>query len=191
MLMLKRLGAYIIDCIILFFIITLINVFIPVNGDINKLSNKLLKLSDDYIEEKISVEELRKQNEDINYEISKATYVSSIASIGVYLLYFVVFQAYNNGQTFGKKIFKIQVLKSDNSLVDINTLLIRCLIPYDILVNFILVILILFVSKPLYINISNVLNFAHMIIMVITLFMMMIKSRGIHDVLAKTKVEQV
>ena len=105
--------------------------------------------------------------------ISKETYISTVVSIVIYILYFVVFQAYNNGQTLGKKVFKIQVVKNDDSMVDINTLLIRSLIPYGILVNFISLVLILFVGKGLYNNISTILSNTHLIVIFITIIMMM------------------
>ena len=82
-------------------------------------------------------------------------------------------------------------IKENGGRADVNTLLIRCLIPYGILVNFILIILILFVSKSLFLNISNILSNLHMIIIFITLIFMMIKSRGLHDYLAKTKIVEI
>jgi len=187
----KRIGAYMLDCIILFFAITLVNLFIPVSAETTEISNKMVDLMNDYIEEKISLEEFKKESSDLNYKLSKQTYISTVASIVIYILYFVVFQAYNNGQTLGKKLFKIQVVKHDDSMVDINTLLIRCLIPYGIFVNFISLVLILFVGKGLYNNIYTILSNAHLIVIAVTVIMMMIKSRGIHDYLAKTKIEQV
>lgn len=191
MIFLKRILAYLIDCIILFFVITVVNLFIPVNGDAIEMSNKLTSLMEEYVSQEITAEEFNEQTLDLNYKITKATYISSITSIVIYILYFVVFQAYNNGQTLGKKLFKIQVMKQDDSKADINTLLIRSLIPYGILVNFILVILILFVGKSFYMSANNILSNIHMIVIFATLVMMMIKSKGIHDYMAKTKVTEV
>ena len=191
MMFFKRVLAYLIDCIILFFAITLVNLFIPINGSAMEASDKLTELMSEYIEQKITVEEFNEETQNINYTITKGTYISSNVAIGIYILYFVVYQGYNNGQTFGKRLFKIQVLKEDDRQVDINTLLIRCLIPYGILVNFILVVMILFVGKSFYINASSILNSIHTIVIFVTLFMMAIKSKGIHDYLSKTKVVNV
>jgi len=187
----KRILAYLIDCAILFFAITVLNLFIPVNSRALESSDKLTELMSQYMEQKITIEEFNEETQELNYIITKGTYISSIVSIGVYILYFVVFQAYNNGQTFGKKLFKIQVLKENDRQVDMNTLLIRCLIPYGVLVNFILVVMILFVSQSFYINTSSILSSIHTIVIFITLVMMAIKSKGIHDYLSKTKVVEV
>ena len=191
MMFFKRVLAYLIDCIILFFAITLVNLFIPINGSALEANDKLIDLMGEYTEQKITIDEFNEQTQNLNYTITKGTYISTIASIVIYILYFVVFQAYNSGQTLGKKLFKIQVLKEDDKQVDINTMLIRCLIPYGILVNFILVVMILFVGKNFYINASSVLNSIHTIVIFVTLFMMVIKSKGIHDYLSKTKVVEL
>ena len=184
----KRILAYLIDCTILFFAMVLVNLFVPVFGDIEELNARLTTSMDNYTSGEITMDEFAEKSNDISYDLMKATYISSIAGIVVYILYFVVFQAYNNGQTLGKKWLKLQVVKTDNNNVDINSLLRRSLFPYGILINFILVILLLFTSKSVYLNINTILSNIQIIIIFITLIMMFIKERGIHDYLANTKV---
>lgn len=184
----KRILAYLIDCTILFFAMVLVNLFVPVFGDIEELNARLTTSMDNYTSGEITMDEFVEESNDISYDLMKATYISSIAGIVVYILYFVVFQAYNNGQTLGKKWLKLQVVKTDNNNVDINSLLRRSLFPYGILINFILVILLLFTSKSVYLNINTILSNIQIIIIFITLIMMFIKERGIHDYLANTKV---
>ena len=184
----KRILAYIIDCVILFFVMLVVNLFIPTFGDVEELNTRLTTSMESYTSGELTVDEFLEESEDISYDIMKATYISSIAGIIVYLLYFVVFQAYNNGQTLGKKWLKLQVVKTDDSNVDMNSLLRRSLFPYGILVNFILVIALLFASKHAYLSINTILSNIQMIIIFITLIMMFMKDRGIHDYLANTKV---
>lgn len=187
----KRILAYLIDCFILFFAMIVVNLFIPISGNVNELNTRLSDVMNKYMAEEISIEEFTEESEDISYDLTKATYISSIAGIVVYILYFVVYQAYNNGQTLGKRWLKIQVVKNDGSAVDMNNLLVRGLIPYGLLVNFILVIAIMFFSKNMFLNISHILGNIHNIVIFVTIIMMMIKSRGIHDYLSKTKVEEI
>lgn len=184
----KRILAYIIDCVILFFAMLVVNLFIPTFGDVEELNTRLTTSIESYTSGELTVDEFLEESEDISYDIMKATYISSIAGIVVYLLYFVVFQAYNNGQTLGKKWLKLQVVKTDDSNVDMNSLLRRSLFPYGILVNFILVVALLFASKHAYLSINTILSNIQMIIIFITLIMMFMKDRGIHDYLANTKV---
>lgn len=184
----KRILAYIIDCVILFFAMLVVNLFIPTFGDVEELNTRLTTSMESYTSGELTVDEFLEESEDISYDIMKATYISSIAGIVVYLLYFVVFQAYNNGQTLGKKWLKLQVVKTDDSNVDMNSLLRRSLFPYGILVNFILVVALLFASKHAYLSINTILSNIQMIIIFITIIMMFMKDRGIHDYLANTKV---
>ena len=184
----KRILAYIIDCVILFFAMLVVNLFIPTFGDVEELNTRLTTSIESYTSGELTVDEFLEESEDISYDIMKATYISSIAGIVVYLLYFVVFQAYNNGQTLGKKWLKLQVVKTDDSNVDMNSLLRRSLFPYGVLVNFILVVALLFASKHAYLSINTILSNIQMIIIFITLIMMFMKDRGIHDYLANTKV---
>ena len=155
---------------------------------LEELNTRLTTSMESYTSGELTVDEFLEESEDISYDIMKATYISSIAGIVVYLLYFVVFQAYNNGQTLGKKWLKLQVVKTDDSNVDMNSLLRRSLFPYGILVNFILVVALLFASKHAYLSINTILSNIQMIIIFITLIMMFMKDRGIHDYLANTKV---
>ncbi len=184
----KRILAYIIDCVILFFAMLVVNLFIPTFGDVEELNTRLTTSIESYTSGELTVDEFLEESEDISYDIMKATYISSIAGIVVYLLYFVVFQAYNNGQTLGKKWLKLQVVKTDDSNVDMNSLLRRSLFPYGVLVNFILVVALLFASKHAYLSINTILSNIQMIVIFITLIMMFMKDRGIHDYLANTKV---
>ena len=190
-LFLKRVGAYLLDCTILFFALILVNLFVPTFGNISELNERLTDMTDKYMAHEITAKELTEESQDINYDISKATYLSSIAGVVIYILYFVVLPVYNNGQTLMKKVFKIKVLKTDDSKVDINTMFLRCLLPYGILMNLVLVLLLLFVSKSLYLNINSALSTIHMFLMIITIIMMATQKRGLHDYIANTKVEEI
>jgi len=187
----KRIGAFLVDCTILFFALTLINLFIPTFTDVAELNDRTMDITNKYINEEITQEKFIEETNEISYQLQKGTYLSTIAGIVVYILYFVVYQAYNNGQTLGKKLFKIRVCNKDNQLLSINSLIRRCLIPYGILVNFILAIMILILSKDLYVTLNVILSNVHMIILFISIIMISVKGRGIHDYLANTIVEEI
>ena len=187
----KRCGAFLLDCLILFIVLTTITLFVPTFGNVEGLTEETFEIMEEYVNEEITKDKFIEESNNISYELSKGTYLYTIVGIVIYILYFVVFQAYNNGQTLGKKVFKIQVLKIDDELPDKNCLLIRSLIPYGILVNFVLVVAILFVNKDIYLNINTILNNIHMYVIIISVILMFIKGRGIQDYLAKTKVEEV
>ena len=51
---------------------------------------------------------------DNSYQLSKETGLTNIVTIVVYVLYFIVYQMYMNGQTIGKRIMKIRVVKNED-----------------------------------------------------------------------------
>lgn len=187
----KRLGAFFLDCTILFFALTFINLFIPTFVDINDLNDRTMEITEKYINGEVTQEKFVEETNEISYLLQKGTYLTTITGIVIYILYFVVYQAYNNGQTLGKKVFKIRVIKMDDNIPTINTLIRRCLIPYGILVNFVLAILILVLNKNIYNTVNVVLTNLHLVVLGISILGMLIKRRGIHDYLANTKVEEV
>ncbi len=190
----KRIIAYLIDCFILFVVLTILGLVIPTFGNINEINNELEEVLNNATnitnDEDVANEQIEKLN-NLSYDLAKATYLTTVVGIVVYILYFVVYQARNNGQTLGKKLMKIRVVKNDGTVPDINTLIKRCLIPYGILINIILLILLLIISKASYISISSIIQEIHIGVLLVTIIMIVVKGRGIHDYIAGTKVENV
>lgn len=187
----KRIGAFFLDCTILFFALTLINLFVPTFVDVNDLNDRTMDITEKYVNGEVTQEKFVEETNEISYLLQKGTYLTTISGIIVYILYFVVYQAYNNGQTQGKKIFKIRVVKINDDIPNINMLIRRSLIPYGILVNFILAILILVLNQDIYNTVNVILTNLHLFVLGVSILGMLIKKRGIHDYLANTKVEEV
>ena len=45
----KRLGAFLLDCIILFFVLTIVNMFVPTFGNVESLSDKTFEIMEEYV----------------------------------------------------------------------------------------------------------------------------------------------
>lgn len=186
----KRCGAHIIDVIIVFLISALITSFIPVSQKAETISENIIDLSTGVSENKIALEKYNDELQNLNYELIKETVIVSLANIVVYLLYFVVYPVYNNGQTFGKKLFKLKIINKNNEPLNMNNLLVRTLILHKIAINLISLTLILIISKSSFIFINNILNCFQYLIFGIILFMIILNKngRGLHDVLSNTIV---
>ena len=106
------------------------------------------------------------------------------------LFYFVVLQFYFNGQTLGKKIMKLRVVSNDNKNINIFSFLIRSLIVNEIFISSLNLICILFLSKNVYFTYSKVIYFVTYFIEILIVFTIIFSkdNRGIHDILANTKV---
>lgn len=187
----KRAGAYIIDIVLVMIMASLITSFIP-NKKINDLS---LEYSEFVYEnfnkmdsEDFDIDGFNEKLDDYTYQISKASIGSNLVLISIYVLYFIGFNRYNNGQTVGKKLLKIEITDKDGNVPNIKQLCIRGLILYPIVFDILNVILISMLSKSLFLSISSGLSIIRFIILLICSISIMGTSEGIHDKLSGTKV---
>ena len=186
----KRFFAYIIDIFIVLVIANLITMFIPISEKTQDYYKELQTTQKKMYDKEIDVKEYTDIVLEDNYNISKGTVLISLTSIIIYILYFVVYQVYNNGQTVGKKVSKIKVKSITDESLSINTMLFRALIIYGIATNIINLILILLLKKELYLSISNTISIIQSLIVIISVFMILFskQKRGIHDIITKTEV---
>lgn len=186
----QRVLAFLIDLLLLSIITSLITMFIPINDTATKLYEEQNKVLEGYVEGTVPMEEYVNQIIDLGYDISKQTVIISIVSIVISLLYYVVYPCYNNGQTFGKKLMKIKIKKTNDTELSMNDLLIRSMINNSILVNIINVILVLFLSKNLYLSTSSLVSFIQYLVLIISLIMIAFtkNAQGLHDKVCKTEV---
>ena len=186
----QRILAFLIDLVLLSMITSLITMFIPVNSTATKLYEEQNQVLEGYVDGTVSMEEYVNQMVDLSYDISKQTVIVSIVSIVISLLYYVVYPCYNNGQTFGKKLMKIKIKKTDDKELTMNDLLIRSMINNSILVNIITIALVLFLSKDLYLSMSSLLSSIQYLVLIISLIMIAFtkNAQGLHDKIAKTEV---
>ena len=113
-----------------------------------------------------------------------------IVEVVVIILYYVVFQCYNKGQTIGKKLMHIKVVSNNGDELNINNYIMRSIIVNSLLINIVLIGLVLFTSKEIYFYTSYILQGIQSVLVIVSAFMMMYKKdgRGIQDYLAHTKV---
>ena len=188
----QRVLAFLIDLVLISMITSLITMFVPVNDTATKLYEEQNRVLEGYVEGTVSMEEYVNQMVDLSYDISRQTVIVSIVTIVISLLYYVVYPCYNNGQTFGKKLMKIKIKKTNDTELSMNDLLIRGMINNSILVNIINVILVLFLSKNIFLSASSLLSSIQYLVLIISLIMIAFtkNAQGLHDKVAKTEVVQ-
>ena len=120
----QRVLAFLIDLVLISMITSLITMFVPVNDTATKLYEEQNRVLEGYVEGTVSMEEYVNQMVDLSYDISRQTVIVSIVAIVISLLYYVVYPCYNNGQTFGKKLMKIKLVKTNDKELTMNDLLI-------------------------------------------------------------------
>lgn len=187
-----RLVAYIIDIILVSIICSGIMFLIPENKNYSKYVKEYEQIQTDFIKEKISKEEYINKSADIVYDIDYSNVFSMIIEIVLIILYFVVFQFYNKGQTLGKKLMKLRVISADDGNITLNQMAFRALIINAILINILILTTLLFLGRDYYYYISSGLQGIAGIIVLVTLMMILFRKdgRGLHDVIVGTKVIQ-
>ena len=188
----QRIFAFLIDLVLLSMITSLITIFVPVNDTITKLYAEQDRVLEGYVDGSVSMEEYVNQMIDLGYDISRQTVIISIVAVVISLLYYVVYPCYNNGQTFGKKLMKIRIKKTNDKELSMNDLLIRSMINNSILVDIVTIALVLFLSKDLYLSTSSLLSSIQYLVLIISLIMIAFtkNAQGLHDKVAKTEVVQ-
>ena len=131
-----------------------------------------------------------KQIKKFNYEISKNSVVSTIISIAIVIAYFGIFQFSMNGQTIGKKLMKLKVVKNKKGELNIFNYLIRCAILNGVIINLALIIFVnIFSANDFYMANYIVSNIQAIVeILILIMIFMTSDARGLHDYLAGTKV---
>ena len=188
-LFIQRLGAYLIDIVIVSFVATLISMPFIDSEKEEKQQKQVQEIMELYQKQEISIEDFSYQISDAYYHIARLSGVNSLIVITFNLLYFVIYQLFNKGQTIGKRLFKIRVV-SDEGELTANQMLIRSFIANSILLEIIAFVFMLFSKKDAYFVSVSFVNGIQYIVTFISIIMIMSKKdgRAIHDKLIKTTV---
>ena len=184
---LERVGAYIIDIMIIWLIASLICSNLPENDNENRIDDLSQKVSSG----ELTMNEFYEEYNEVLYENQKDNIIPTCISLVLTIGYYIVFVYMNKGQTIGKMIFKIRVVDKDtNNPPTLSKIIIRSLIILGILSTIISLIIINFVNKSTYISYYFILNLIETAFFIISVGMMIFKKdgRGLHDMMANTTV---
>lgn len=194
----KRISAYFIDILFIFLFISLVNEIRFINPTFDKYIEAYStynEVLEDYMAENINDKEFNKLYSDSYYQICKYGISYNIVIIITILLYFGVFQKYNNGQTLGKKVMKIRVVTNDEENVNLRNSLLRTILMYYVYIGGIIPliinsILVYFLTVNNYMNITLVVNYIFLTISILSNVLLSVREdkRGLHDMLSGTKV---
>ena len=160
-----------------------------------------------YEDEKISKKEYKKIEKEFDnyeanytksvkkygYELSKNSVISSIILIALIIAYFGMFQYFMNGQTIGKKLMKLRVVKNKEKELNLFNYIVRCVILNGVISNIALLVCVYIFNYNSYYTANYIItNIASILEVIILMMVFMNKdSRGLHDYLAGTKVIEI
>ncbi len=194
----SRIMAYLLDIVLVFFFVQLITSIRFINPQYDKYietADKYNKVYNSYLEKEINEIEFIEQNKENHYYLSKYSVSYNIVLVIVLIAYYGLFQKFNNGQTLGKKIMKIRVVGLDNHNSSVLSYIIRLLPLFFVYIGGLLptiinAILVYVLNSNNYMTITTVINYAFLLLGIASFVIAYIRKdkRGLHDLLAKTKV---
>ena len=189
-LFIQRFAAFILDVFIVSMIVSMLAYPFLDLDSIEKLNESSTQIVEDYVSQKIDVNEYMSGSISVSYEMARKQGLLSLITIFLNILYFVVFQIKNDGQTIGKKLLKIKVSSRDGEELTMNQMIFRSLIINSILIDMVSFCLLLFTDEMVYFYGAGILSMIQFIIIVASGFMVMFseKRQGIHDLIAHTDV---
>lgn len=185
-----RLVSYILDVIIVSFVVVLITSFFPSDSNYDKYLKEFETIQTNYLEKEISSKEYLNKIKDVTYDLDKCSVPTTIVQIVVIIGYFIVLPCYNKGQTLGKKLMHIRIVSDSDEELTLNNYLFRSAIINSLLANMIILGMVLFISRDIYYFSSFIIQGVQVVLVVISVLMILFRKdgRGLHDRVAHTKV---
>ena len=185
----KRILAYLIDVTIVLLASSMLSSISYLNPQLetyNKYYDEYSEKTKDYLDKKTADDEYLQITNDYSYKLERNSVYSSIISVVTILLYFGVFQKYNNGQTLGKKLLNIRVKGNLN----VFKYLLRTAIIYNVFINVAKIILIVALDQNQYLNANKYLYALALVVEVTTIVMIMLRKdhKGLHDLIVGSEV---
>ena len=185
----KRILAYLIDVVIVLFASSMLSSISYLNPQLetyNKYYDEYSEKTKDYLDKKTTDDEYLHITNDYSYKLERNSVYSSVISVVTILLYFGVFQKYNNGQTLGKKLLNIRVKGNLN----IFKYLLRTAIIYNVFINVAKIILIVALDQNQYLIANKYLYALALVVEVTTIVMIMLRKdhKGLHDLIVGSEV---
>lgn len=189
-LFIKRVLAFIFDIMLISVLVSFICTPFLDYDSIENLNESATEILINYSEGNINTETYISSASSILFRLAKKQGLMSLITIILNVLYFVVYQFYNKGQTVGKRILGIKVISSDSKDLTFDNYIYRSFIINSILVDMIVFILLIFASQDLYIGGVGLLGLINFILIFICGFMIIFnkEKRGLHDLVGNTKV---
>lgn len=186
----QRFLAFLIDIVLVSVVASFISYPFLDMDSIQKLNESSIEVMENYTNGKIDEKEYFNESSTISYELARKQGVNTLVIIFLNILYFVVYQIKNNGQTLGKQILKIRVVDSSHGDLSMNQMIFRALIINSILLDMISFGVLIFANQSSYFYGVSFLMFIQFCILSVSTFMIMFgkNRRGLHDLVAHTDV---
>lgn len=187
----KRVLAYLLDIIIVFIVATLIALPFKTES-VRKVDNQIIEITQKALNGKINAKLYGQQMNELAYQKAKLDGIANIIIILISVANYIVYQGYTKGQTLGKKIMKIKIVKTNGTELTYNDLIFRNLLNNFIIFDILLAVFAL-IGRKTYIYGYMFIDYLQLALLIVSVFMIAIRKdgRSVMDLLANTKVVRV
>lgn len=184
----KRLLAYLIDIVLVVFIVILIEALLPKNDKIAILNQEMNDLINSVQKYDFSI--YVDQAALIFHDLDKERAMYSVINAILIFIYFIFIPYFFDGKTLGKKILKIKTIRNDKECLSLKNLVVKNMIDTGLMyMLFSLVLMYILPSIPYFIC-TFVLSILQICLIIISIVMIIKRKdkRGLNDILSGTKV---
>ncbi len=187
----KRVLAYLLDIIIVSIVATLIALPFKTES-VRKVDNQIIEITQKALNGKINAKLYGQQMNELAYQKAKLDGIANIIIILISVANYIVYQGYTKGQTLGKKIMKIKIVKTNGTELTYNDLIFRNLLNNFIIFDILLAVFAL-IGRKTYIYGYMFVDYLQLALLIVSVFMIAIRKdgRSVMDLLANTKVVRV
>ena len=187
----KRVLAYLLDVIIVSVVATLIA--LPFRTEsVKKVDNQIIEITQKALKGNIDAKSYGQQMNDLSYQKAKLDGIANIIIILLSVTNYIVYQGYTKGQTLGKKLMKIKIVKNNSTELTYNDLILRNLLNNFIIFDILLAVFAL-IGRKTYIYGYMFVDYIQLALLIVSVFMIAIRKdgRSVMDLIANTRVVRV
>lgn len=187
----KRILAYIFDFLLVSVLVAMfseLSIINPYYDEYNDISNSYMDYIDS-IESTTEIDPVVVNN--YVYQVSYYSVYMNMIYVVFIIIYFVIFQYYNDGKTIGKALMRIKVVTKKGKKAKFYQLFIRALIMNGLLVNILNVVSLYVFSKDICLELLSIITLLDTCVVMVCAFMVIFRKdgRGLHDLISCTKVK--
>lgn len=185
----KRVLAYFLDFILLWLFTTIVVMMIPSSDTLKHTQVQINELNEKYLANTITYEEYINEYIPLMKIYDKENILVNICNLLFILSYFVFYPFYYQGQTLGKKVLRIQIIK-ENGVLSIRDLIFRNFITTSLFFLMLASTCVFFLPDTIYFYFTTILGFIQILLVIMSAFMILYRQdrKGLHDLLLKTSV---
>lgn len=186
----KRFTAYMIDVLLLWLTLFIIELIIPVSDLYISTDKALTVISENFVTVKISLATFLNGYATLIRIADKEQLFLSLTNVIFILVYFCVIPYFFDGKTIGKKLIGIKIARKDGECLTLNSLLIRNMVINGLASLLICLVCIFILPGKIYFIVTSIFGIIQLLLVIVSGFMVLYRKdkRGLQDIFSQTNV---